>query len=157
MTAVTIEQFLDLKLIRKVFLGLAAAIFLISLFDFLSSVFSKPAFEKMKDIGILELQSPPIQTLDYYESIFQTKGLFGSESPSGLTILKASIGELIKDYRLKGVLISSEPEAIIEDARTQKSLFLKTGAPLGDLTVKEIRPGKVILTYYGEEGVLQIE
>ena len=49
-----------------------------------------------------------------------------------------------------------EPEAIVEDAKTQKSLFVKIGDPLGDLVVKEIKEGYIVLSYVGEEIRLEI-
>ena len=50
-----------------------------------------------------------------------------------------------------------EPEAIIEDAKTQKTLFVKAGEPLGDLTVKEVKEGVVILASSGGEISLKIQ
>ena len=64
--------------------------------------------------------------------------------------------ELVKDYRLKGVMIMGEPEAIVEDARTQKSVFVKAGEKLGDLTVKEIKEGQIVLSLAGGEVKLEM-
>ena len=72
-------------------------------------------------------------------------------------VTKSSIAELSKDYRLKGVVIVDEPEAIIEDARTQKSQFVKVGDSVGEMKVKEVREGAAVLSYYGEEKEMRIE
>lgn len=104
------------------------------------------------------LRSQPVRALQDYEPAFQAGSFFGSALPgSTLTVFKASIHELAKDYRLKGVMMLGEAEAIIEDARTQKSLFVKKDEKLGELEVREIRESAVVLSYYGEETVLQIE
>ena len=101
--------------------------------------------------------SKPLESLAHYEEIFQKSALFGTYSSQGaLPVLSSSIAELTKDYRLKGVMILDTPEAILEDARTQQTTFVKTGDKLGDLTVKEIREGVLVLSYYGEEKELRI-
>ena len=104
------------------------------------------------------LEASAVQSFAHYEKSFQGRGfLGGGENLSGLAVLKTSINELVKDYRLKGTVILSEPEAIVEDARTQKTIFVKTGQQLGELKVKEVAEGKLVLAYYGEETVLLIE
>jgi hypothetical protein len=98
-----------------------------------------------------------MKPLDSYESAFQAGGLLGIAAPTGLTALKSSIAELAKDYRLQGVVVLDQPEAILQDARTQKTVFVKKGDRLGELTIKEIKEAAVILACYGEETVLQIQ
>ena len=150
------DQHLDLDLLKKSFLGLTAAILLILPLDLLSLSFS--AGKKTPLAVLPALQKTVVEPRDHYESAFQAGGIFGSPAASsGLAVLKSSIPERVKDYRLKGVVFMQEPEAIFEDARTQKSLFVKAGDKLGELTVKEVHEDKVVLTYYGEETVLQIE
>lgn len=93
-----------------------------------------------------------------YLAAFDRSTLFGnaSSNPSAPMIL-ASVAELTKDYRLKGVMIAHESEAIVEDARTQKTTFIKVGGRLGDLTVKEIREGVIVLAYLGQDITLEIQ
>lgn len=154
----TVERYFDLELVKKAGLGLAAAALLIIPIDISLQLFSKFSNREIKAATLPALQKRTAQPLDHFESAFQAGGLFGgAATPSGLTVLKTSISEMVKDYRLKGVVILSEPEAIIQDARTQQSIFVKAGEKLGELTVKEIREGKIVLTYYGEETALQIE
>ena len=157
MNGIAVDQWLDLRLTKKIFLGSCAGVLLIFSVELAFTVF-RPALTG-EGLGTFPvLQKPAFESFDFYATTFKAGGLFGrSPGESSLTVLKSSIGDLIKDYRLKGVVILSDPEAIIEDARTKKTTFLKTGQKLGDLTVKEIREGKVVLTYYGEESVLQIE
>ena len=153
----TLERNLDLNLIKKGFWGMTAVLFSIIPLDL---YFLLPVQAKAANFATIlpALQKPSIRPLDQYDASFQTGGLFGGPAnSSGLTVLKASINELVKDYRLKGVVILSEPEAIVEDARTQKSVFVKVGQQLGDLKVKEITEGKIVLSCYGEDAVLQIE
>lgn len=87
---------------------------------------------------------------------FEGSALFGYASGISAPALQASLAELAKDYRLKGVVLMDEAEAILEDAKTQKTVFVKIGEQVGDLTVKEIKEGFVVLSYVGEEIRLEI-
>ena len=158
MIAAALDRHVDLKLAKKVFMALSAVILFILPADLLFVYFSKPMSGQLQAQTYASLQPSELYPLEAYEPSFQTGGLFGGVvTSSGLTVLKASIHELIKDYRLKGVVILSEPEAIVEDARTQKSIFVKAGQTLGELTVKEVTEGRIVLTCYGEEAEMKIE
>lgn len=70
---------------------------------------------------------------------------------------KITINDLIKEYRLKGVALTGEPEAIIQKASDQRMLFVKAGDRLGEMNLKAIEEGRVIVSYEGEERTLSIE
>ncbi len=97
-------------------------------------------------------------SIDSYKNAFMQSTLFGNV-PAEVTspLLRSSILDLVKDFRLKGVILAGEPEAIVEDARTQKTVFVKTGQQLGELTVKQIQEGVLIVAYLGEEVRLEIQ
>ncbi|MCX7662037.1 MAG: hypothetical protein N2Z79_05095 [Candidatus Omnitrophica bacterium] len=59
--------------------------------------------------------------------------------------------ELIKDLTLLGIISGEPNQAIIEDKRNNKTYFLKEGEFLGELQVKSIKEGRVILEYRGRE------
>jgi type II secretory pathway component PulC len=62
------------------------------------------------------------------------------------------IKDLIKDISLVGIITKQDKlVAIIEDKRVNKSYFLNEGDSLGELIIKSIQEGKVILDYYGQE------
>lgn len=148
---------LDLELLKKALWGLAMLVLLAIPLDLVMSSSRKPPSVKETLAANRSSTASFNESLASYEAAFDKSGLFGRLTSEGAGILKSSIGELVKDYRLKGVVLLDEPEAILEDARTQKSLFVKAGDHVGELTVKEIKEGKIILKYYGEEKVLQIE
>ena len=154
-----LEDFLDLKLFRKGFsvlsIGLLPFVLVDGLWISLQRIpqGSNPlsSFDAMGEKKVLE-------PLSFYESIFDKDTWLGRVSTtSGETILKTPIAELIKDYRLKGVVLAGEPEAIIEDARTQKTSFLKVGEKLEDLEIKKIEEGRVVIVYGDEEKTLEIQ
>ena len=152
-----IDALADLDLAKKVFLVFAAvSIFLIpfdALFIYLGRVKAAP-FRATS-------QSRPVKKLEARETYlanFDKSALFGSASAGiGTPALQASLAELAKDYRLQGVILSDDSEAIIQDARTQKTIFVKKGGQLGELTVQEIEEGRVTLVYLGQETKLEIK
>lgn len=153
-----IDSLLDLKLIRKSCLILFSGLILLIPPDALwvglqSGKKTDKIFPPGKIAGREKVLEPP----GFYESIFERDTLFGRVSKEGAGISKASISELAKDLRLKGVILGDEPEAIIEDARTQKTTFLKEKAQVGDLTVKKIMESRVILSDGDEETTLEIQ
>ncbi len=97
------------------------------------------------------------EPLDAYNAVFQTP-VFGFQTEqTAAPVQQTAMSELIRDFRLKGVMLSGEPEALVEDARSQKTLFLKVGDPMGEVRVKAIQEGNIVLEYLGEEQVLKIE
>lgn len=100
----------------------------------------------------LEQQSTYIKTFDQGT-------LFGGPAlaPGSSQVLLSSAADLVKDYRLLGVVLGGTAEAIVEDARTQKTNFVKVGERVGELTVKEISEGFVVLDYLNNEVKLQIQ
>ncbi|MFH0732326.1 MAG: hypothetical protein V2A72_05340 [Candidatus Omnitrophota bacterium] len=54
-------------------------------------------------------------------------------------------------FRLVGISWSGDPDAMIEDMTTQKTLFVKRGQMVEDIKVQAIFKDKVILIYQGEE------
>ncbi len=90
--------------------------------------------------------------------VFSGSPLFGVRTvASSLAAVRSSISELSKDYRLQGVMLSGEPEAIVQDTKSNRTVFVRAGDSLGDLKVKSIQEGRMILEYLGEEKGLTID
>ena len=53
--------------------------------------------------------------------------------------------------RLAGISWSDDPDAMIEDTRTKRTLFVKRGGMIGKIKVQAIFKDKVVLFYDGEE------
>lgn len=94
---------------------------------------------------------------EVYMGSFEKNTIFGVASSGQIaSALWASLSEQSKDYRLKGILLAEESEAIVEDAKTQKTLFVKKGDKLGELVVKDIKGGYIVLAYLNEEIKLEM-
>ncbi len=108
--------------------------------------------------GVTVKQTPPPEAVtgSAHDKVLEDSAFFGGAPNASTPALRASLSEAVKDYRLKGVVITDDPEAIVQDARTQKTVFLKIGSQLGNLSVKEINQGWIVLSYLGEDVKLEI-
>jgi type II secretory pathway component PulC len=60
--------------------------------------------------------------------------------------------EATKHLRLVGISWSDDPDIMIEDTKTQRTLFLKKGKLIdNEIKVQAVFKDKVILSYNGEE------
>ena len=147
---------LDFEIARKTFLWLSVLPILVIPIDGILI-----SWDRSKPVKPQAVTSEKIisnhSSQETYLSAFEKSALFGTALGTSLPGLQSSLAELAKDYRLKGVVLADEPEAIVEDVKTRKSVFLNIGGKLGDLTVKEIKEGLVVLSYLGEEIKLEIK
>ena len=150
-------QYLDFESVKKMFLLLSVLLLVLIPVDGALVFFQgvKPA----KTLVVQSTASVKLEPQDTYIAAIERSPLFGGSSSFGASALiqQTSLIELTKDYRLKGVVITDDPETIVEDAKTQKTLFIKKGGQLGDLTVKEIKEGFITLSYLGGEAKLEIQ
>ena len=146
----------DLDLAKKTFLVFSiASLFMIPVDGI--GVYLGGTKHNSASLVVQEKSPKKIEPQEVYLKNFDRSSLFGNASSgTGTPALQVSLTELAKDYRLQGVVLTDEPEAIIQDARTQKTIFVRLGEQLGELKVKEIKEGMVILAYLGEEIKLEI-
>lgn len=96
---------------------------------------------------------------DYRETLF-TRNPFSLISPDyewvgGEMVAKSQIAELTNTLTVVGINRGRVPEALIEDTAAQRTYFVKVGDEVNGLTVKAIGPDGVVVTYEGEEAILQ--
>lgn len=152
-----IDERIDLNLLTKAFLALAAASLCLVPGDGLI-IFLQKAKSSQPAAARHAVVSKSIETQSSYSEVFDRSALFGGVvSGASGQVMMASMAELTKDYRLKGVVLTDEPEAIVEDAKTQKTIFVKKGDPLGEVTVKDIKDGCIVLAYLNQEAKLEIQ
>ena len=66
----------------------------------------------------------------------------------------SKLAELLQGLKLVGISWGAEPLAMIEDAATGRTYFLKRGQEMKGVKVQAISKEKVTVTYEGEEGEL---
>jgi type II secretory pathway component PulC len=59
--------------------------------------------------------------------------------------------EATENLKLVGISWSSDPDAMIEDAKAVRTFFVKVGQMIGEVKVQAIFKDRVILRYSGEE------
>ena len=67
----------------------------------------------------------------------------------------SKVVEAMQHLQLVGISWSSDPDAMIEDTKAMKTLFVKKGQMIGDLEVRAIFKDKVIIGYGEEEAELK--
>jgi len=102
-----------------------------------------------------KIQDEPIslKPYSYYAQKIGGKSLFSPmviETPKAAIENVEKIEEMCKNYRLKGIIMGERPEAFIEDSKTRRTLTVTIGGAIGKVQVKDIKEGKVILSYGNE-------
>ena len=98
-----------------------------------------------------------VKPYDFYTQGIKSKQIFGAASvqlnqESGVTVG----ANLIKDINLLGVISGANPQAIIEDKKSQKTYYVNKGQMIGEFQVEDISDGKIILNYGGQRFELSI-
>jgi len=91
-----------------------------------------------------------------YKSMFEERDLFARpaeevqaqpEKPPAAPPPRKKYRDTLQDFKLVGIILDGTPMAVIENARTQDTLFLKVGDHIDQqLLLEEIQDGKAIFT-----------
>lgn len=108
-----------------------------------------------QDVLPSEIVIPPTKTFDEYVEIINKRDIFNppdSKQPGVLSEDLAPVPaiDLRASYRLVGILLDKDPRAVVEDLKTQETLFLSKGQKIGDITVEDIADGKVVFISNGQ-------
>lgn len=101
-----------------------------------------------------------LKPYSYYSQAIEGKSLFSPlviEEKTATAIAKGEkiekIEELAKSYRLKGIILGESgerPKAFIEDSQAHRTFTVTIGDSIGKLQVKDIKEGRVTLSYEEE-------
>ncbi len=86
---------------------------------------------------------------NHYSNLIKTRDIFSR--PEGKSELIDGGSQLEKKFRLVGIVLDGDPEAIVEDLQTRKTLFLHEGDFLKGSKVQQIQEGKIILLVDDQE------
>lgn len=104
-----------------------------------------------------EITAPTAEPVAYYTQATKAKNLFTATGPEAEQERpSASFLEIVSKLKLQGIISWPNPQAIIEDSKTQQVYFLSPGDYMGEIQLKEILQGKVKLNYYGQEAELAL-
>ncbi len=142
---------INIEKVLMVVLGLASLYLVISfLYPFIGlRKINLPVVQPQKPDLIKENSKQKIEPFDYYEQSIAGRQIFGQASAEGAA--SAAINSnLIKDMNLVGILSGENPQAIIEDKKTQRTSYVVKGQFIGEFQVEDIQDGKIILNYRGQ-------
>lgn len=142
---------IDWKIFEKSLLVWLGIFFAFVVIEFAFSAFSKKSANKTIPVEIAMQKTQ--DWLSIHKEIEQSS-FWGMESQRNGEITPISLNEKLQNYRLKGVVFLDGAEAIIENAQTGKSSFVKEGESLEGLMIKHISLNEVIFSLNEQEGKL---
>ena len=100
----------------------------------------------------------PLEDINYYLDNVEKRNIFHltmRKTAESTTETKAQTPKAVaesktKHLRLVGISWSAEPDAMVEDTKAKKTLFVKKGDSINEFRVAEIQRDKVILSYQGQ-------
>jgi len=156
-----VTPFLNFRLLNILLLSLLV-IFFIFLF---SQVFmpsgarinkiskSVESEEKQKKTKI-QISEP--KDYEYYSKQFAKRDIFDAPVIEKQPTASGDVTQAISNFKLVGIVLDDQPQAIIEDSATKETHFLNKGDKLDRIQIKEILESKVIVIYSGEEIELEL-
>jgi type II secretory pathway component PulC len=158
---------LDVKLVNRLLFFVVALLVIYFVSDFSVSLSNSKKAPSLK-LGVQEanaksLNMPDISRLKaatYYLEKVRERDIFkmGIKKPDLSNPETVSnrgpssrIMEATSQLKLVGISWSSDPDAMIEDAKAMRTFFVKRGGMIGEIKVQAIMKDKVVLSYNGEE------
>lgn len=119
--------------------------------------FNVPAFSDVKNREAEKIQNQlfvqQLKPFDYYAQRFAQKDLFKTALPREelpIPTQNELDPELTNQVRVVGIILDESPQAVIEDLKTNQTVFLKKGDSFRGALVEEIRESKIILSQGGK-------
>lgn len=145
--------FLDLrKLIFLAFIGSLIYLVISLLYPWLGLKRIKlPKLTPGKIVKMEIGQKGEVKPYEFYEKGIENRQIFGQVlgQEAGIPMNVANT-DLLKDINLVGIISGENPQAIIEDKKSQKTFYLNEGQFIGEFQLEDIQEGKIILNYKGQ-------
>lgn len=151
-----IPKYLSLLNIQKIMLVVFVASFIYLIFSFFYPFFGLREIKLSQITQQRKLEpkiepEPEVKPYEFYLEGIKDRQIFGSVSGQEIERPASAVSaDLIKDINLVGIISGENPQAIIEDKKTQKTYYLNKDQFISEFQVEEIQEGKVILNYKGQ-------
>jgi hypothetical protein len=102
-------------------------------------------------------QAPAIRDYSFYSTEIAQKNIFGQaeqESAQAQSVMAAE--DVAGNISLVGIIAGDNPQAVLEDKKSQKTYYMTKGESFNGFTVEEISQGKVVLDYQGKKFALSL-
>lgn len=87
----------------------------------------------------------------YLESVKGRQIFIGGVATQGASPVSVGNIDALKDISLVGIISGENPQAVIEDKKTQKTYYVSKGQFIGEMQVEDIQSGKIIVNYSGQK------
>ncbi|MEI6438070.1 MAG: hypothetical protein WCO69_04915 [Candidatus Omnitrophota bacterium] len=87
-----------------------------------------------------------IRKRDYF-SAPEVKKPVTAAMPAVEVMPRVSTAEITAKYKVVGIVMDKDPQAVIEDVKNNSTLFLSRGDALGEGRIESIRSGKVVVAF----------
>ena len=149
------------------YLNIFLVLLLIIFFAYSAFNIVKPVRERLNNISETvtsdkegqEIKINQPKDYGYYYRQFSKRDIFNAPSiadDANVSTTGVNLKEALKNFRLVGIILDKQPQAVIEDKTTNTTYFLGKGESLNNLKVKEILESKVIIVYGSEEIELEL-
>ena len=92
-----------------------------------------------------------VKPYEFYREGIANKQIFGGVFSQGIGKPVTAVDiDLMKDINLIGIITGENPQAVIEDKKTQKTYYISKGQFIGETQVEDIQEGKIIISYRGQ-------
>ena len=106
-----------------------------------------------KNASVSEPFASPIKPFSFYQKEISGRNFFQFpwEKPKPAAApVKDVAQELRQQLKVIGILLDQEPKVIVEDLRTQQTLFISRGERIGEAVLESVEEGKAVFVYNGE-------
>lgn len=154
--SLSLKKYLSLLDIHKI---IPVAFVLACIYLIISLVYPWPGLRKiaLPKLVAKETQEAPVQPkqevkpYEFYSQGIKDRQIFGSQAQESTGRPASAVNlDLMKNINLVGIISGENPQAVIEDKKTQKTYYVTKGQFIGEFRVEDIQEGKVIIGYGGQ-------
>lgn len=106
---------------------------------------------------VLPPQERGLKSYEFYEASLKGRPLFGGVSAAVPEPARTALDvDITKVINLVGIISGANPQAVIEDKKTQKTYYVSQGQWIGEFQLEEILEGKIVLNQNGQRFELSL-
>jgi len=107
-----------------------------------------------REVSGMDIAAVSVKSFRIYEESIQARDLFEplqSNLKLDPRVMQKALPALHQRIKLIGILIDSDPKAIVEDLKEKQTHFLSKGESIGTVLLEDIQEDKVIFKYDNEK------
>lgn len=157
-----ITESLDLENLKRILIVFSLTVVAAILADqiILSFQLKRAVSPKSRELvkWVVPESFPPLDPLAGYSEPIERRDLFNVNLKEPVNAgRQAALPNLTRNLRLIGIALFQQPEAIVEDARTGASVFIREKEKIGEITVEKIKPDSIVVSLADESEEINIK